>query len=65
MTLVLTVRLSEYQPEEDDDGFAWCKQHGFLLTTEADPTDEVTYIALLYAREAMKEWRLRREQTPD
>ena len=46
----------------DDEGrpiarFSWAKQHGIMLTTDADPTDEVSYIAMLYAREAMKEWK--------
>ena len=63
MTLVLTVHLSEYLPDDNDDDivvseFAWYKQHRFILTTdEDDPTDEVSYIAMLYAREAVKEWR--------
>ena len=61
MTSVPEVKMSSsirIVSESDDDRLsAWYKQHRFILTTDEDPTDEVSYIAMLYAREAVKEWR--------
>ena len=67
MAIQVYVHVVEREPDDDALKFVWSKQHTIMPTTDDVQalTDEVTYIALHYAREAMKEWRLAREQTPD
>jgi hypothetical protein len=57
--ITVEVRVIEREPEDDGPKFVWGRQQVIIRTTDADPTDEVTYIALYLARQAMREWRLK------
>lgn len=61
MAIQVYIHIVEREPEDDEPKFVWSKSHVIISTTDDDKalTDEVSYIALHYARQAMKERRLR------